>query len=75
MEELSSEGEEIEENAICSQFQTNSAMKTMTNFTLVEFEEIFAGVEAELNAVHFRGRGRRATITPKDSLFLREDLS
>jgi hypothetical protein len=42
----------------------------MTNFTLAEFNEVFAVVESAFNAQWVYGRERKSKTTLKDALFM-----
>ncbi|KAF0706981.1 hypothetical protein AaE_013839, partial [Aphanomyces astaci] len=43
---------------------------SMTNFTVTEFESLWAMVDDTMNTAWMEGRGRRSTTSPKDALFM-----
>jgi hypothetical protein len=48
----------------------NPAIMTMTNFTKLELDVLFAVCESELNLYYGRGRGKKPTTSPYDSFFI-----
>jgi hypothetical protein len=66
--EYSSDCSDEEENPISAKFleKDNQAMVHMTNFTIGEFNELFAIVSSTLSQTR---RGRKPKISPKDSFF------
>ncbi|KAF0775027.1 hypothetical protein AaE_001273 [Aphanomyces astaci] len=48
----------------------NASLSTMTNFTLSEFESIWAIVESAMVTTWTMGRGRKSMTSPKDAFFM-----
>ena len=48
----------------------NRVLKTLINFTLVEFNALWAFVESDVHAAWNMGRGRRPQTTAKDAMFM-----
>ncbi|KAF0710544.1 hypothetical protein AaE_012476 [Aphanomyces astaci] len=48
----------------------SEGIRSMTNFTVTEFESLWAMVDDAMNTAWMEGRGRRSTTSPKDALFM-----
>ncbi|KAF0707827.1 hypothetical protein AaE_013452 [Aphanomyces astaci] len=67
------QSEEVHANPVMDKFVEDSGsegFRTMTNFTITEFETLWSIVDDTMNAAWMEGRGRRSTTTPKDGLFM-----
>lgn len=67
--------EEIDENEapIMTRFlddDANGTLKTLTNFSVTEFDTLWGLVEGTLVSLWSTGRGRRNAIAPRDALFM-----
>ncbi|RHY21277.1 hypothetical protein DYB32_009856, partial [Aphanomyces invadans] len=68
-----SERDEVPNNPIMDRFLTDlgsESIRSLTNFTVSEFETLWSFVDDAMNSAWLEGRGRRSTTSPKDSFFM-----